>query len=539
MSRISTLSSNSQLVKLLQQSQERLHIKQVQLATEKKTQIYTGIAKDTERLVNIENTREILDNFNSTNSLMDMRLSITGTVLTGIDDALNEFRKDLITFQATSKTDVLDVRDVQNSAFSALQTMEAYLNTDVNGEFIFAGGRVTTQPVDFGLTNLSALQTKWDGANITYPTRRDMDIHHKMTASTGFPSNPTGAGYTSLAFTAGAGGTITTSNLATQVDTITIAGTIEAGDTYSATVNGTKVTYTVTGAEGSLAAVATAFAAAINADATVGAAITAAGVGSTVTLTSDTAGTAFTATTAAGNNGATADNTATLANTTANANAFSNIPVGAKITISGADDTTNNGTFTVASNSAGVIQVSSSDTLALDAADVNATIVSDISYYNGDEETQTHNVNKTRSFDIDLTAVDPAFEKAIRGLFIIAQGAFQTGGGLDQNTGRVADALYLIDSALDRNPGGTAPYGTELTSSLEQVSQDIGYDRVLIDQTTSINNSLIAFYDTKISEFEDVDPAEIYTKLVDEQTALEASYQAMARIRQLSLSNFL
>jgi flagellin-like hook-associated protein FlgL len=42
-----------------------------------------------------------------------------------------------------------------------------------------------------------------------------------------------------------------------------------------------------------------------------------------------------------------------------------------------------------------------------------------------------------------------------------------------------------------------------------------------------------------ISNFEDVDPLETYSKLLDQQNSLEASYQALARIRQLSLADFL
>ncbi|MCP4708055.1 MAG: hypothetical protein GY869_05485, partial [Planctomycetes bacterium] len=193
-----------------------------------------------------------------------------------------------------------------------------------------------------------------------------------------------------------------------------------------------------------------------------------------------------------------------------------------------------------ASNTAGVITVSSSDTIAAtDANDAGLTMISDITYYQGDETTQTHSVNKSRDFNIDLNALDPAFEKAIRGLFIIAQGVTGTAGGLDQNTGRVADAIYLVDSSIERAAGGTAPYGTELTGNVSQVRQDIAFDRVLIDRTNTTNISLVAFYDDKISGFEDVDPLDVYTGLLAEQNALEASYQAMARIRQLSLSNFM
>ncbi|MBT4932933.1 MAG: hypothetical protein HOL66_14880 [Rhodospirillaceae bacterium] len=542
MSRISTLSSNNELIKLMLKTQSRLQDQQVQVATEKNSQDYTGIAKDSERLISIETTRAVLDNFSSTNALMDMRLTVTGTALDGIDDALSEFRKDLIKFEATSMTGVLEVRDIQNVAFTTLQTMEAFLNTDVNGQFLFSGGRATTQPVDLGLTTLSDLQTKWDGANVTYPTYRDNSIHPKLTATTGYPSNPA-AGFTALNFTAGAGGTIATTNVTAQVDTVTIGGTVEAGDKYTATINGTLVTYTVTGAEANLDAIRDNFFAAIN-TAALGVTAAAGGAGQ-LTLTADTAGTAFTATVAPINGGVTSDNTATIATTTANANAFANIPVGSTITISGADTTANNGTYTVASNSGGVITVGATETITTTVTpDANVagdtlTMTNNMSYYQGDEVTQTHSVNKSRSFNVDLNGVDPAIEKAIRGLFIIAQGQFQTAGGLDQNTSRVSDIRYLMDSALQRNPGGTPPYGTELTSSLDQVTMNIGFDRVLIDQTNALNKSLVAFYDQKVADFEDIDPLAVYTKMLDEQTALEASYSAMARIRQLSLLNFM
>ncbi len=546
MSRISSLSSNNELVKQMLQSQTRMQTLQVQIATEKKSQDYTGIAKNSERLISIENSRELLNNYISTNGLMDMRLSISGTVLESVDSSISDFRNDLIKFRATSMTDVVEIRDIQTTAFKTLQSLEAYLNTDVNGQYLYSGGRVNTQPIDFGLTTLSDLQSKWDGANITYPTRRDTNIHPKLTSGTGDPSNPTAAGFTALNFTAGTPGTIATTNIATQVDTISLSGTFEVGDSYSATINGTTVSYTAIAADTNLDGVRDKLFAAINANATTGAAvIAAAGGAGQLTMTSQTAGTPFTATVTSANGGATSDNGATIATTTANANAFSNIPVGSTITITGADTTANNGTYTVASNSGGVITVAAGETITTTVTpDANVagdplTITSNISYYSGDEVTQTHNVSKTRSLDADLNGLDPAFEKAIRGLFIIAQGAFQTAGGLDQNTSRVADVLYLMDSSLQRNPGGTAPYGTELAGNLDQITMDIGFDRVLIDQTNSISRSLIDFYDKKSSDFENVDPLAVYTALLDEQSSLEASYAAMARVRQLSLVSYL
>jgi len=109
-----------------------------------------------------------------------------------------------------------------------------------------------------------------------------------------------------------------------QVDTVTIAGAVVAGEQYSVTVDGSTVTYTVTGVEADLNAVRTAVIAAINADVTVGALVTAgtgAGAGE-ITLTAITATAAFTASSATG---VVTSNTATNVNTTPNAPAVAQI----------------------------------------------------------------------------------------------------------------------------------------------------------------------------------------------------------------------
>ncbi|OHC76564.1 MAG: hypothetical protein A3G18_13450 [Rhodospirillales bacterium RIFCSPLOWO2_12_FULL_58_28] len=116
-----------------------------------------------------------------------------------------------------------------------------------------------------------------------------------------------------------------------QSDSITIGGTFELGDVYTATVNGNLYSYTSAGPDASNADAATGLAALINADP----AVAAAAVGNVITITASTAGTAY-ALTAVGASGgvdatqtaapavvtanytALADNTATVATTTAN-----------------------------------------------------------------------------------------------------------------------------------------------------------------------------------------------------------------------------
>ena len=67
----------------------------------------------------------------------------------------------------------------------------------------------------------------------------------------------------------------------------------------------------------------------------------------------------------------------------------------------------------------------------------------------------------------------------------------------------------------------------------------MGFDRVLIDTTNTLHTDLINFLDGSISNVEDVNLTEAITILLNQQLALDASFQVFARIRQLSLANFL
>jgi hypothetical protein len=1010
MTRISNNAANTQLVNYLMRSQQRINQSQVQLSTDKVSQNYAGIARESERLVGLENTTTMLERYSRNNELMDLRLKLTETAMGGIEDTISEFRSALLDFSNLDMTDEKEVAGMQDAAYRSLRSLEAHLNTDVNGEFLFAGSRSNTQPVDFDVDSLAVLQDKWNGDTITYPTYYDNNVHPKITASTGSPDDPANTGFGRLTFAGGLGGTITSDQAGYQTDTITLAGTVQDGDQYTVTIDGTPVVYTVTGAEADLAAIRTNIISAINANPTVSALVTAtsgtadgdliitnntpstafttsvtasnlpaiaqidtvtitgtpevgdqytitvdgnpivytvdgteggtlaglrtaitaklntsaagvvtatdsavageiyltavssntafttttgavdigpvaqvetitistglseagdvftttvggvaypyttvgpedqdtiatglaalinagplnaAAVGAVVTVTAPIAGTPYTSastvvtdfntdgnaltatdavtqanivgiadntatvattqlpeagiqpaiaqvdnvtlsgtyavsdtiaididslgaetytvtandltangdgtggaattvqartniaasivaaiadnptlaavatptsvagavvltavnagttfttsstvtdvTTSGGLQSSTistptanfeggipavaqvdtlqvgargtdeagdayaitingltetfttvggeatpeaialgikaqieggssgmdalvtittdgsglltftaktanttldytttpplltdagaadaailpavtntvaaaaaiitnTDNAATLVSVTAGQSPFSNIPVGTKITITDATNSVNNTTFTVAANTGSIITVAATETVVSSSGyDLSSalTMTTDISYYNGDEVARTHQVSKVREFTMNTTAIDPAFEKAVRAMFIVAQGDFGTDGGLDNNQDRIDDALYLVRSALDPNVGGTPPYGTENGRNLEQVETDIAYQRILIDQTNANNRDLITFLDTSVSEVENIDQLAVITRLLDDQQSLEASYQSMARIRQLSLVNFL
>ncbi|MBT4888266.1 MAG: flagellar hook-basal body complex protein [Rhodospirillales bacterium] len=117
-----------------------------------------------------------------------------------------------------------------------------------------------------------------------------------------------------------------------QVDTVTIGGTIETGDSYSVTVNGTTASYTATATD-TLATVTSQLTNVLNASNAISQVATATSSGGVITLTADTAGEALTTTSAAVNGGATNDNTATSATLTANFNGLTEAPAGDPIRI--------------------------------------------------------------------------------------------------------------------------------------------------------------------------------------------------------------
>jgi len=708
MSRISTLASNTLLLNQTLRTQQNLFDRQVSVSSEKKSQTYSGIHDDSRRLVNVENQRDLLQRFISSNEQQDVQLELKTTAIAGIESTLKLVKDKLHDFTAANPKDANQVADLQQAAFGALKSLQGYLNTEIDGKFLFAGSRVSTKPVDLGLTTLAAFQAKYDGATVTYPTTRDAHLDtlsisqnntseknnwlqfeernatsglSRITGTSGEFANlaagstivVSGTGgindgtYTVSAvgnsgstldlvteqFTTAAASTGTisyqdpnndaltvsvsdsltfTNNNGATADTLTYVGTtldsltvgtaitisgtataannsrytISAIDTTTNTISITpkrlidqglqSLSFTALGnlslveggtAADSLVAPAGTFRDANGVNLVPGTQVTVAGTsvaannttytiasvstdGSTATLitTDDVvadpnqngtvqsvhpAGTEYFKFTAV-TNMSFLDNTPSADTISAPLGTFrdsagNNLVAGVQLTIAGTGSANDGSTFTIASVSADGSTVTLETTdAATTAAGVSGTATAVTSagaisvgtFYQGDQLTASHRVDENRSFTLDLNATNPAFEKAMRAFATIIQGVFGEEGGLDQNYDRVSKALALIDGALTRAPTNTAPYGTtELSGSIEQANIDLGFNRVLISDTNALNKKFIGFLDTSVSDIENADLTETLTKLLDDQRALEVSFQAYARVRQLSLTKFL
>lgn len=426
--RTANLAASDSLIGYVLKTKARVQDLQVQVSTEKRSQTYAGLGADTQPLVDLEGTRAVLERFQRNNALLELRLEATTQTISQARDTVEDFRSELVSMASASPLSASQVQDVQEAAFRALKSLEATLNQDYNGRFLFAGSQTTTQPVSFGADTLADFQAVYDGSRVVYPPTRD--AHVGLRAS--YDPATTGG----LTYSAGPPGTIQAANAC-----------------------------------------------------------------------------------------------------------FANLPVGATFEISGSGSG-HDGVYTVVGKNAGNDTITVEGTLT--AGTESFTVTNPVTggtdsdatiqvrnWYRGDEITERQQVDAARAFTLDLNAVDPAFEKAIWAIGIIAQ------GGLAAQPDRVDAALKLVNDALDQGVGGTLPFGDEATGSIDGVEMRLSFHQVMIKEADDTQTTTSALLDSRIAELENVDKTEAIAKLLDEFNALEASYQALARIRQLSLAKYL
>ena len=443
MTRIATLAANTHLLTLLGRTRAQVDNLQVQVATGKKSQTYAGISADARQLIDLETRTKVLAQFDHDNTVVATRLEATSTTVDGIESSIDTFRKLLLSASSGDPLTAQAAQDLQAQAFRTLQDIQDYLNTDLDGRYLFSGSKVRTPPVNLPYTSLDDFQATYDGARVVYPPTRDGHV--------------------------GMRGELT--HAETGDLTMSDADGVGGGDTITAANAG---------------------------------AFAALKVGATITLSGGDSGN---------------DGVYTV---------VSIDPTATSITIDGA--------LTNASGTIGTPPLSVDNSVAV-GTDTQATIRIG-NWYQGDQVTQTHRLDDHRSFSETITAAAAGFEKIFRALGLIAQGTPGTAGALDQNTNRMEEALQLIDNGLNRASSG-APFGTEQAGSLDTISMELGLHQSIISETATLHASLSALFEQRSGALEDADQTQAITSLLEGTRTLEASYQAMSRVQQLSLVNYL
>ncbi|HEY9078897.1 flagellar hook-basal body complex protein [Magnetovibrio sp.] len=330
----------------------------------------------------------------------------------------------------------------------------------------------------------------------------DTSINGAVTASAG----ATGA----LLITSDtAGTTITTSATATQgpasvaqVDNITLAGGVVAGDTYSVTINGTAFTATA-GAASTLTTLRNDLIAQINADPTASALVTATPSGADqLVITADTAGTPITLSTATTDAGGAPANTISATNVTPNFTAVADNTASAVTTTANAGSTQTSAATAMTFNANGQLSTPTTLNLALSfSSGSTASIAIDISpmtQYSsaGDDLNASYSKNgyasanmRSFSFDTNGNVIGVFEDDTYRSIYKLSLGVFANPDGLDPRNGNV----YAV-----------SPESGNVT-------------------ITSADSNGYAVFTPNARELSNVDIAEEFTRMMTTQTAYNAS----------------
>ncbi|WP_096702450.1 flagellin [Magnetospirillum sp. 15-1] len=711
MTRIGTLGANTAYVNRILDIQTRIQNEQLQVTTKMKSQTYDGISTGANTVINFENEQTSAQRFIDNNSVWDTKLQAATTAMDGIKKSITIFRDSLESFrQANPKTEQ-NIKGIQNTAFQVMQSMQSDLATNVNGQYLFSGGRVSNVPVQLPAASLSQFQSLYDGSINTFSTTRnanlqDLSITNLEATSMSFdgttgviipgrsdafknvyagsritvsdsnatPSNNGDFTVKSKAMCNVAGTPLAEGNSTTNVisfggtpTNILAAATSQlnfafapdgsmnmtantAGSLSGLTV-GTKFTIApdlsnggaTTGYEGSYevvsnkngvvnfktnldpakdeAVASTAITFGVN-----GGAMASPATAGTLNFTStSSAATGQTTVTLTAANGAAVDfagvnvgdqislggtvghnGTFTVTATTPTSVSFVLNPEGARVSqllpqtgrtdvkmsffdannnttvtrdsgnftsldfsssgtlgerITSPDpngfkdfngnpypavDTVitmkstsgvNDGVYKVVANTGGYIEIASV-ALTTENLSTNTKIETD-SWYKGDSLQLQHRIDTGRTVDVGVYASDPAFEKAIRALGLIAQGQYGTAGGLDAHQERISQALFLINDALDSPAPGTPPFGAEKTGDVKTVASLLDSTRKTMSQANEKHNQFIGFLSQRVTDISQIDQTTAVTQMLSDQTALQASYQSLAQTRSLSLLTYL
>ncbi len=325
---------------------------------------------------------------------------------------------------------------------------------------------------------------------------------------------------------------ITSTRDTAQVDTVTIAGTVEAGDIYNVAVNGNNVSYVTTGLEANLAEIRDAIVSAINSDATVMGLVTAAAgtAAGEILLTSDNAGTAHITTSRAVNGGATADNIIGQSTTIANATAQT----------TGIDNTTTTAAFTASANAASV-------TTIVEAEAINTTTGLTRLTFTGDGLILSPD---TVSFDFSipasatLPAATATFDMDVSNLHQFANGfLFQ---GYSENGFEASSLNEVTFDSRGRvvgffdNGRSRELYQVPLAKFANPDALETKNGQVFLETTESgtatietIDLSEIATFATSVREVSNVDLVDEFTTLIKTQQAYNSSANAFRTMDEM------
>ena len=145
MTRIASFAHHNSIVNAAFESQRRVSDIQAQIAGKYKSRTYSGIASQSQRLVNLETQLERNDRYLENGKTAKLRLQTMENAIDSMTKLATRLRSLLL--QASSGKQARDL-DLANQARSMLQTVVTNLNARLDGRYLFAGANTNKPPVD-------------------------------------------------------------------------------------------------------------------------------------------------------------------------------------------------------------------------------------------------------------------------------------------------------------------------------------------------------------------------------------------------------
>ncbi len=163
-----------------------------QATTGNKYDSYDKYGLSSYRILSLQNEQSVVEKYLETNSISQVVLESQQKAVDDIRSAIIKFRDQLREFFANdlttmsknpSEEELIALQNTQEAAFEAMSLMAYYLNSQVDGNYIFGGGKDGQKPVDFPYTTLEDFQAAYDGKILTYPTSYSASLSEMSSAS--------------------------------------------------------------------------------------------------------------------------------------------------------------------------------------------------------------------------------------------------------------------------------------------------------------------------------------------------------------------
>ncbi|MBY0509050.1 MAG: hypothetical protein K2P94_02755 [Rhodospirillaceae bacterium] len=519
--RISTAASNQVLINRMIGLQQNVNNSQAQLSTGFKSQDYVGIASETFQLLNVENERGRLQRYISNNSLTATTLQAQATSAEGIDDTARMIRSALLEFQgrdlsSQNPENIAAVADLQGKVFTAFSQVQYFLSQKIDGKYIFGGAMSDKPPFSLPYNSLQEFQQFYDGNTAVFPSSRvanlvdiafdNVDVNYTTpaapldtttqvtaTAPDAFVTqtiDQTATG--NLIFSNVAGNGKITSATPAAFKSLQIGQTLLISNTTAA--NNGVYTITSVSPDGN----------SVTLDQPVNAAVEPNGGGTLIKLAVPNGTALALSGSTAGNNGA---YTVTW-------------PTNAQLVAAGLDP--NAGAVVsgdVLFTKTQIPVTGAPETISLESR----------AFLTGTNIGTTTRISDTQSIKLDVTGLDPAFEKVVRAFGILAQ------GDLINHPDRVTQALAVLNDAIEHS----SLQPTEAPSDLQSVQDRIAINFKALDDAKGIQTQFMAFLEGRQNEIEKADTTEAAVRLQTDSQTLQISYASISKITQLSLLNYL